>query len=234
MDAVRLSARLSAVVGHVPFGAMAADVGCDHGLVSAHLLRSGRAERVIASDLRKKPLAKAAENFKKLGIAGRAELRLCDGLDGISKEECDTVIVAGMGGDTIADLLARAPWTADGAHLLILQPMTAAERLRAFLSENGYAELDETVVLDGGRLYAVVVARGGGCEPRGQEYLYFGRPLLRHFGENERAYLRQQITRLRRALAGAEASSKPADRARAEKLREALGGLLEIEKEMGL
>jgi len=232
MDTVRLSARLEAVVGQVARGAGVADIGCDHGLVSARLLLSGIAGKVIAADLRESPLMKAAANFERFDISDMVQLRLGDGLSVVSPDECDTVIIAGMGGDTIADILERAPWVKKGEHTLILQPMSAAERLREWLYKNGIGEAEETLVKeDDGRIYVVMTARGGLEVPRGEEYNYFGLPLKRHFGQLEREYLDRQIFRVARAAQGAASSSKGFDAARAQEFLKLAEGLRRIEKE---
>lgn len=89
--------------------------------------------------------------------------RLCDGLANISPEETDTVIIAGMGGETIIAILESAIWTKDGAHTLLLQPMTKAAELRRWLSVNGYTFTDERLVWDKNYLYPVLRVNGGIC-----------------------------------------------------------------------
>ena len=76
-------------------------------------------------------------------------LRLAAGLDAVQPEECDTVSIAGMGGQTIADILAAAPWCAQGQHLLLLQPMTMVYELRQWLWAHGYA-IDARDAVPGG------------------------------------------------------------------------------------
>lgn len=68
----------------------------------------------------------------------RIDYRLCDGLSGIRRTEVDTVVIAGMGGETMLSVLKGAPWTADGQHTLLLQPQTHEELVRAYLANNGF------------------------------------------------------------------------------------------------
>lgn len=84
--------------------------------------------------------------------------RRCDGLADVRADEVDTVVIAGMGGDLIARILAAAPWTKQ-AHL-ILQPMTAQEDLRRWLLENGYCIAKETLAQEGKKLYVILSATG--------------------------------------------------------------------------
>ena len=76
-------------------------------------------------------------------------------------EECDTVTIAGMGGQTIAEILTAAPWTAQGDHLLLLQPMTMIAELRRWLYAHGYAIERETLCREDRRRYVVLSVRGG-------------------------------------------------------------------------
>jgi len=136
------------------------DVGCDHGLLSIYLWQSG-AERVIASDVRRGPLRRAAENIEKYGAEG-VQLALGDGLRDFGQEDCDTVVICGMGGELIINILSAAPWTNSGSHKLVLQPMTRGDVLRRWLAGNGYIFQEERLVRDSGRLYAVMSLLGGG------------------------------------------------------------------------
>ncbi len=76
-------------------------------------------------------------------------------------EECDTVTIAGMGGQTIAEILTAAPWTAQGDHLLLLQPMTMIAELLLWLYAHGYACEREALCREDRRRYVVLSVRGG-------------------------------------------------------------------------
>ena len=96
-----LSLRLKTIASLVPFGARVCDVGTDHGYLSIHLKQSGIAKQVIASDLRPDPLENAKKNIKYLNVTG-IDLRLGNGLQPVTENEVDTVIIAGMGGEVIS------------------------------------------------------------------------------------------------------------------------------------
>ena len=106
----QLDARLSAAAGYVRPGHVAADIGCDHGKLTVDLLVSGRCPKVIAADLRPIPLSKAQENCRKAGCADRAELRLGNGLEVLQPGEATDIVIAGMGAETIIEILQAAPW----------------------------------------------------------------------------------------------------------------------------
>lgn len=196
---LQLQPRLACIASLVPRGSALADVGTDHGYIPVYLLQRGVIERAIASDIGREPLAHAKRTAEAYAVGG-IDFRLCAGLDGISSAECDTVVIAGMGGETIADILAAAPWTKDGRHTLLLQPQTKIEELRAWLCVNGYAVGRETLVRDKGKLYVVMTVGAGEAFVPDETQLYGGLAL-----EHDAlcgAYLAHQAARLRRRAAG--------------------------------
>lgn len=158
-----LSERLRLAASLVPDGAMVCDVGTDHGYLAAALYKSGRVKSVIATDIKEKPLAHAAESLKRLKAEG-VSLRLCDGLSAVSADEADTVIILGMGGEVISGILDRAPWVKRKTVTLILQPMTSAWELRKYLYKNGFNIINEPTLSEKGKLYSVITARFDGKE----------------------------------------------------------------------
>ena len=84
------------------------------------------------------PLERARGTAEKYGLTGRMDFRLCDGLSGIQPDEVNTIAMAGMGGETIAAILAAAPWTWERECLLLLQPMSAQPFLRRWLQAHDY------------------------------------------------------------------------------------------------
>ena len=159
MEQNKLPPRLEAIARLVPEGCRLADVGTDHGLLPVRLLENGVIQSAVASDLRPGPLSAAKNNAR---IAGVENIRfcLCDGLDGISSDEADAVVIAGMGGETIAGILERTPWVRRDK-TLILQPMTKPEILRKALEGMDLRIERERLVSDSGRIYSVMLARSG-------------------------------------------------------------------------
>ncbi|MBR4303757.1 MAG: SAM-dependent methyltransferase [Clostridia bacterium] len=162
---ITLSPRLKAAADMSRAATRIIDVGCDHGYLSAYMLMQKNARHVYACDINQGPLDNAAKTADTYGLRDNIEFRLCDGLEPFCGDECDTVFICGMGGELIADILSRASWTRDGRHTLILQPMTRAEKLREFLSTNGYSIDLEKAVEDDGRVYSVmrVIGATGDC-----------------------------------------------------------------------
>lgn len=157
---MELTPRLQAIARQVPQGARLVDVGTDHGCLPVWLLLNGRVEKAIAADLRKGPLDRARETARQYGVERMLSFRLCDGLAAVAENEVDTVVIAGMGGETIAAILKAAPWVRRG-RLLLLQPMTGAPKLRRWLQENGFSILEEQIAREGEKLYSIWTVREG-------------------------------------------------------------------------
>ena len=225
---LELSPRLEMTASLVPSGARLADVGTDHAYLPAALLLEGRIPSAIASDLRRGPLERARETAAAFDLKEKISFRLCDGLSGVGPEEVDAIVIAGMGGETIAAILAAAPWTADGKHRLLLQPMTRAWELRAFLADNGYAITREALVRDRGTLYPVMEA-GAGEMTLSLGQLHGGAGLT-HDPLGDR-YLIEQIVRLEMAVAGLNRGTGEKSRARADETRDVITALLAMREE---
>jgi len=231
MNKLELSGRLQAVAEWIPDGALVADIGTDHGYLPVFLLQCGKSDRVIAADVRIRPLEKAKACARRHGLEDKISFRICDGLSGIAPEEVDTVVLAGMGGETIASILAHAPWTAEGAHRLILQPMSKTEELRSFLWNGGFRIEAERLVKDNGSLYVLLSARGGAAPYLpGAGELYVGRDLPLNGDPLFPEYLQKQLTRLSRAISGAERSSKACDEKRLLEFSSAFRDLIKIKE----
>lgn len=227
MRHLELSPRLRLLAGWVRPGARIADVGTDHAYLPVWLTLQDRVASAIASDLREGPLARARETGRTWGAAG-IDFRLCHGLSGIRPEEADTIVIAGMGGENIAAILAGAPWTADGAHTLLLQPQTRSEDLRRFLSEHGYRIVREALVRDRGILYPCIEAEAG-REALTLGQIYGGAKLLHDpLGEQ---YIIAKIIRLQSAVAGLNRAGGPENQKKADGLREILTALLSMREE---
>lgn len=188
-----LSKRLAAVAAMVRQGSRVADIGTDHAFLPVHLVESGIIPSAIASDLRKGPCASAEKTVKAAGLTDKIAVRLGDGLSSVLPDEVDDIVIAGMGGETVAAILAAAPWVRDGRLRLILQPMSKAEVLHAFLLTGGFAIDRETLVRDG-HDYVVLCAHFADLPPIDDPFLFwrgaFSVPEGRDYWQKTAAYLR--------------------------------------------
>ncbi len=222
MKQLQLQPRLQLLAELIPQGSRLADVGTDHGYVPVYLIQRGLIDTAIASDIGAEPLQHAVNTATEYEVEG-IDFRLCPGLDAIAPEECDTILIAGMGGETIITILENAPWTKRGEHLLLLQPMTKVEMLRKWLADNGYTFTGERLVFDKDYLYPILLVRGG-AQPALSEAEQYGGVMLE--GDPLYAdYLDERIKKLTVAIDGLLRAKREEQRAAAEglqRIREAL------------
>ena len=159
-----ISQRLLACCDYVSPGAVVADVGCDHGYLSIHLLETGLARQVYASDIRPGPLDSAVKNAAKFGVSQHISFFLSDGVQSLPRD-FDTLVCAGMGADVMISILEKAPWLRDERYRLILQCQSKTPMLRRFLSQTGWTIRREQVLRDGRFLYTVLEALWAPGEP---------------------------------------------------------------------
>lgn len=201
MKDIELSLRMKTVADMVVPGSRVCDIGCDHAFVSIYLALH-KAEHVIASDVRTGPCDIAEANIAKWGVKDTVELRLGDGLDTIEAGEVDTIIMAGMGGLLMLDILARGRTVVSTVRHLVLQPQSEVSHVRRYIAENGWRISDEAMVKDAGKYYVVI---GVDCETAGDRniadidevYYRYGRMLIENRSEVLREYLEDKSSSLR-------------------------------------
>ena len=196
---IPLSNRLQACADFVNPGAVVADVGCDHGYLGIYLLTRGIATRIIASDVNQQPLNSAVRNAEKFAVADKMQFCLSDGVTNIPRD-FDTLVCAGMGADTMISILDHAAWLRNPSYTLILQCQSRRPELRRYLSENGFAILEETLAEGGKFIYPVMRVRFGDTKPLSPggchispALLQSSSPLLPAFYERVRKGIEQTI-----------------------------------------
>lgn len=209
----------------VPESRVAADVGTDHGYLAVWLLQNSRAERVLATDIHAGPLNRARQTAAEYGLEAEIETHLCDGLQFSNAELAESVIIAGMGGETMISILSSAPWTKQG-RTLILQPQSKRPELEEWLYENGYTMLDAKLCLDAGKLYLAMVVHGA---PSGKP-LTAEAFLLRNHDPLLPMFLSQEVQKIEYALKGMEQAERDLTAIRSQ-LMERLEQLRSYQKE---
>ena len=152
---IPLSNRLLACCDYIGHAHCVADIGCDHGYLGIHLLRSGIADSIIASDIKQAPLQSAVNNAEKFGVRDRMRFFLSNGALNIPRD-FDVLVCAGMGADTIISILQGAPWLKSGDYRLILQCQSKRPELRQWLQHAGYRIQRETLAKDGKFVYSIM------------------------------------------------------------------------------
>lgn len=209
-----MNKRLQAIESMIRPGLGVIDVGTDHGYLPVSLAQHGYPGALFASDIGEGPLSAARHNAESAGLEKRIRFELCDGLALCDPHSIDTIVIAGMGGDTICSILDRAEWCMDPRYRLILQPMTRAEVLRYWLIHNDFIIEEEKLVADGGELYALFSSRFGGSVQLSDAELFTGAfdqisqdPLWPDM-------LHKQLERFRKLLTGLRQSGREPGRLR--------------------
>lgn len=171
-----ITPRLQSIINHT-HGNTVADIGTDHAYVPVRLIDEGRAKKVIASDIRKGPVDAAKRTVKKFNMTDKIDVRLGGGLSTLKENEADVIIIAGMGGILISDILEKGRKTAVNSKL-ILQPMNCQYELRKYLINNGYTIENEDISVEGFKVYNLITASFGKSEPFENDFFYQLPPYL--------------------------------------------------------
>lgn len=227
-----LSERLERVltaIGELSCNGLLVDVGCDHGYICIEAVRRGLVDRALACDINPGPLDRARINIEAAGLSDRIETLLGDGLSPVAPASLKegrqhggvTVLMAGMGGQLIRDMLNESSDLLTDVSGLVLSPQSEPELVRSFIMEQGFVIRQEHYVLDGGKYYVIMEAARPETaeehqEPYSTEELLFGR----HGLERRDPVLRNQLTELKRmteealSKAGKGTSEKAMERKR--------------------
>ncbi len=182
------------------------DVGTDHAYLPVYLLENGICTKAIAGDIADGPLEAASATVKKAGLEDKIDVVKSDGLKNISPEGITDVVMAGMGAETISEIIAAAPWLENGVNL-VLQPMTKEPYLRKWLYENGYSIVKEEAVSDGDRIYTVINAVFDGFRMTVSD-TFAETGMFDLSNEESLKYIKKHVTKLNNVSAGIRRSGK--------------------------
>lgn len=165
---MKLDKRMSALVSNVKPCRVVADIGCDHGFVACEIAKRGLADKVIASDISIDSVSKADELATKEHLDNVC-IRVGYGTKTVLDDECDTLIIAGMGGVLMSEILLE-----DGFRFnrYILSPQSDLPYFRKFLADNSLMPLSDYKVFSQGKYYDIIVAEKGNYAPSESELLY--------------------------------------------------------------
>jgi Predicted SAM-dependent methyltransferase len=175
MKRINIDDRLKQIASFVRHGKIAADIGTDHAYLPVWLIQNGVCDKIIAGDINDGPCRLAAENVRLYGLADKIEIIQTDGLNSIDKYQPDDIIIAGMGGELIWDIVSASQYIMNDNIRLILQPMTKSPLLRKFLLDNGFHIIDETLAVDDRRLYEIMYVAYGVTEQYSEVELLVGK-----------------------------------------------------------
>lgn len=155
---MNLSKRLQTIADFVVPDSRVCDIGTDHGYIPVYLIKSGIAKKVIATDISRGSLDKIIDLIEEQGLEEHIEARLGDGLNVLKENEVDTLVIAGMGGILISEILEAGKSITENIDSFILQPMVGAKELRKYLLDNNYKIISEELVFEEGKYYEIISA----------------------------------------------------------------------------
>ena len=180
MEQIKINDRLLTAIPFVRQGKRFADIGTDHAYLPIYLMYKGIIASAVAADINQGPLDKAQENILKYGFNDSISTVLCDGLTKIEPDSVDDIAIFGMGGELIVKIIDEASWVKDSDKRLILQPMTHPEKLREYLTKNGFFIVGETLSFDRGKIYQTICAQYDGIVREYDAFTYaFGEYILK-------------------------------------------------------
>ena len=150
---MELSKRLKVIASHVDKCESIADIGTDHGYIPIELVKRGICQRAVASDINKGPMEKARINVAFEGVSDKIKVYLGSGLKPLKVSEVDGIIIAGMGGNLIRDIMLADLAKVKKYDFMVLQPAQNPEILREFLYNNSYEIIDEDLIEEDGKYY---------------------------------------------------------------------------------
>lgn len=145
--------RLKTIASFIEQEDRVADIGCDHAYLSIYLVQNKMCQSVIASDINSNALENAIQNIKKEKLEKQIPVVLSNGLENISQNEVDTLVLSGMGTSTILRILKKVH--KDKIKKIIVQSNNDLYELRKKMKEYGYFLQQEDIVYEGKHYYCI-------------------------------------------------------------------------------
>ncbi|NLM13597.1 MAG: SAM-dependent methyltransferase [Epulopiscium sp.] len=194
---MELSKRLYTIAQQVPKGAVVADIGTDHGYVPIYLYKEKIIKKAIATDINKGPLKRAEKNIKAHNAEHIIETRLGNGLAPIQSNEVDTLILSGMGGMLIIDILNNHLDLVKGVNRIILQPQLDQKEVRQYIHKIDFKIINEEIIYEDHKYYWIIAAEPGREEYSDKKYYLFGKKLLETRNPILIKYIEERLIQLR-------------------------------------
>lgn len=175
---IKLSKRLASIALNIDKEDKVVDIGCDHGYLSIYLKAVNGNKIVIATDINENALNMAKKNINKNRIL--IETRIGNGLDVINYNEVDTIIISGMGGNTILNILKKNKLKY--IKKIVIQSNTDIPLIRKYINKLGYTIKNEQLIIDK-NIYYIIITFSKGKHKYTKKELYFGPILLKENNE---------------------------------------------------
>lgn len=205
---IQLTPRLKKIANQVSPGNKVADIGTDHGYIPIYLAQKKISDFVIASDVNEGPIRSANSNIKKYKCDQKIITRLGSGMQTIKPKEVDTVIIAGMGGILITEILEASIQVTKSIKAFILQPMQAQSILRKYLVKNNFKIEKDLLVKEEHKIYEIIVAKEGKQDIDHEIYFDIGFHIQTNPKELALEFINQKITKESRIIEQIKSADK--------------------------
>lgn len=207
MQTINISERLVRIATYLPSGATFADIGSDHAYLPCYVCKHDNDAYAIAGEINNGPFLRATDTVHSFGLKDQIEVRLGNGLQVLQPYEVKQLVISGMGGALICEILTN---DLDKLHMIeriIVQPNGDASLLRKFLLEHHYAVTNEELIEENGHIYEIIIAdKIKHVHPLTEKDFFFGPVLLQErpplFYKKwlwEYKILQKVVTQMRRA-----------------------------------
>ena len=174
---IKLSKRLKIIHDMVP-KSVVADIGSDHGKLMIALVQSGIVNKGFAVENKEGPFERLRSNLIRYHVNDKITPLFSDGIKDITRD-VGTIVIAGMGGQTIVNILKAHPEKLVSVQTIIIDAHTAVPLARKEISQMGFAIADEQIVKEDDIFYEIIKFVRADIASLTNEDLEFG-PILRH------------------------------------------------------
>ncbi|MDD4369513.1 MAG: class I SAM-dependent methyltransferase [Anaerostipes sp.] len=224
---MELSKRLYAIASFVSRGNTLADIGTDHGYIPIYLVKHEICPKAFAMDVNQGPLDKAITNVRAEGLEQQIMCIKSNGLEYLPENQVDTIVIAGMGGDLMEQILVLGEGKLKDIQELVLSPQSHPEKVRQFLHNHGFMIQAESMLKEDGKFYLILHATRG-IEHFQEEYLYlYGKKLLEAKDETMGEYLELELKSVEKILESFSSMNLPSVETRRIQLTEKKKNIME-------
>lgn len=227
---MQLSTRLAAIAQFVPKQSHVIDVGTDHAYIPIYLVEQGIALSCLATDINKGPLEKAKKNLVAHQLEQKIKLMQTNGVESVTADQGEVLMISGMGGYLIIDILQRGHELVRKMKKLILQPQQDIVEVRKYLHQIGFRIEAEAFVEDDEKYYTVISAVPGKERyEKAYEYAY-GKCLIEQKNEVLKEWVEMKLAKQEGIYQSLFKQDSEGAKRRQDELREEIAALREVEK----
>jgi len=223
-----LSPRLKIIADSINSYMIMADIGSDHAHLPIYLLKNNKIKKAIATDVNKGPIDMAKSHIREYNLTDSIETRLGNGLSALKQGEADVIVIAGMGGILITEILDKEIDIARSSRQLILQPMRNSDLLRRWLYENSFHIIDEALVREEDKIYEIIWAADGAIKFDKKDLMIIGDKLINKAHPLLKEYIEVKTKALDNIIASLEQGSSKNGMKRLEEYRKLRTYYLEV------